>query len=78
MQSVNLINGNIITLDEDNPNVSSLYIENGKIHSINQQVKNTQIIDLKGTKEIKPTSISRIVIGSETVRLFSGYTKFEL
>ena len=72
MQSVNLINGNIITLDEDNPNVSSLYIENGKIHSINQQVKNTQIIDLKGTKEIKPTSISLIIIGSDNDMFCSG------
>ena len=32
----NLINANIITLDNNNPNIKSLTIENGKIKSINK------------------------------------------
>ena len=52
MKSLNLINGNIITLDENNPNCSSLYIENGEIHSFNNIVKKAHTIDLHGATVI--------------------------
>ena len=48
MQSLNLINGNIITLDENNPQVSSLCIQNGKIMDIDRIVTDAETIDLNG------------------------------
>ena len=52
MQSLNLINGNIITLDEQNPSASSLCIENGKISSLNVNMPNYKTIDLNGATVI--------------------------
>ena len=46
MQSINLVNGNIITLDKQCPIASAVYIENGKIKNINQKVKSDQTINL--------------------------------
>ena len=48
MESLKIINCNIITLDENNPSASSLYIENGRIKEIDGTSKSTQIIDLNG------------------------------
>ena len=48
MESLKIINCNIITLDENNPRASSLYIENGRIKEIDGTSKSTQIIDLNG------------------------------
>ena len=52
MQSLHLVNGNIITLDKQCPIASSVYIENGKIKNINQKVKSDQTIDLNGATVI--------------------------
>ena len=52
MQSLNLINGNIITLDASNPLISSLSICNGKIHSTNQLVQDAETLDLNGATVI--------------------------
>ena len=38
MQSLNLINGNIITLDDENPVISSLSINDGKIVEKNGKI----------------------------------------
>ena len=48
----NLINGNIITLDNANPNAHSLSVENGKIKLINEINKRFDTIDLKGATVI--------------------------
>ena len=52
MQSLNLINGNIITLDKQNPTASSLCIENGQISSLNSNILNAKTIDLNGATVI--------------------------
>ena len=52
MQSLNLINCNVITLDENKPSASSLYIANGKIKYIDKIVKNSKIVDLNGATVI--------------------------
>jgi len=52
MESLNLINGNIITLDSANPAVSSISISNGKINGINQLIKGVKTLDLKGATVI--------------------------
>ena len=44
----NFINSNIITLNQQNPIVHSITIENGKISQINKPNKNYKSIDLKG------------------------------
>ena len=48
MSSLNIINGNIITLDENNPSATSIFIENGKIMDIDRIVTDTETIDLNG------------------------------
>ena len=52
MQSLNLINGNIITLDDRNPILYSLSICNGKINSTNKLLKNVETLDLNGATVI--------------------------
>ena len=47
MNSINLINGNIITLNEKLPRINSLSIDNGKISLINNINKKFDTIDLK-------------------------------
>ena len=48
MESYNLINGNIITLNAKYPTVNSISIQHGKIIRINNPKKNIINIDLKG------------------------------
>lgn len=52
MNSINLINGNIITLNEKHPRIKSLSINNGKISLINDINKKFDTIDLKGATVI--------------------------
>ena len=52
MNSINLINGNIITLNEKLPRINSLSIDNGKISLINNINKKFDTIDLKGSTVI--------------------------
>jgi len=52
MNSINLINGNIITLNEKHPRINSLSINNGKISLINDVNKKFDTIDLKGATVI--------------------------
>jgi len=52
MQSINLVNGNIITLDKQIPIASSIYIVNGKIASLNKNIKSDKKIDLHGATVI--------------------------
>ena len=52
MQSINLVNGNIITLDSKLPFAHSVNIVNGKIYSINQKVKSDNTINLNGATVI--------------------------
>ena len=52
MNSINLINGNIITLNDKYPRIKSLSINNGKISLINDINKNFNTIDLKGATVI--------------------------
>ena len=52
MNSINLINGNIITLNEKHPRIKSLSINNGKISLINDVNKQFDTIDLKGATVI--------------------------
>ena len=52
MQSINLVNGNIITLDSKLPFAHSVNIVNGRIHSINETVKSDNTINLKGATVI--------------------------
>ena len=47
-ENLNLINANIITLDIYNPSATSVIIEKGKIHSLNQINSKYRTIDLKG------------------------------
>jgi predicted amidohydrolase YtcJ len=47
-QPINLVNGNIITLDENCPHANSLSIVNGKITSINSPIINAKTINLHG------------------------------
>jgi len=52
MNSINFINGNIITLDQEFPKAHSLSINNGRISLINDINKNFNTIDLKGATVI--------------------------
>ena len=52
MNSINFINGNIITLNEQYPKIKSLSIENGKIALLNNINKKFDTIDLKGATVI--------------------------
>ena len=52
MDSINLINGNIITLDKRYPKIHSLSIENGKISLINDINKKFNTINLNGATVI--------------------------
>ena len=52
MNSINFINGNIITLNEQYPKINSLSIENGKIALLNNINKKFDTIDLKGATVI--------------------------
>ena len=52
MNSINFINGNIITLNEQFPKLESLSIENGKIALLNNVNKKFDTIDLKGATVI--------------------------
>ena len=52
MQSLNLINGNILTQDEQNPKASSVYIEDGKIKQLNFTQNNAKTINLDGATVI--------------------------
>ena len=45
---INLINGQIITLDPALPTTNSIYINKGKIFSLGERIKNAKIIDLQG------------------------------
>ena len=47
-ENLNLINANIITLDNSNPKATSIIIEQGRIHSLNQINSKYKTIDLKG------------------------------
>ena len=46
MQSFNLINGNIITLNDNEPIVNSLSVDKGKIISLNKTISKFKTIDL--------------------------------
>ena len=52
MESLNLINGNIITQDKANPIASSVYIENGKIKHLNSICNKVKTINLDGATVI--------------------------
>ena len=52
MRSVNIINGNIITLNSQHPQVDSLSIDDGKIISINKTSSKFKTLDLKGATVI--------------------------
>ena len=52
MDSINFINGNIITLDKRYPKIHSLSIENGKISLINDINKKFNTINLNGATVI--------------------------
>ena len=52
MESLHLINGNIITQDKANPIASSVYIENGKIKTLNVKHNNVKTINLHGATVI--------------------------
>ena len=48
-ENINLINGNIISLDSHNSDIlHSISIENGKIINFNKPISNARTIDLKG------------------------------
>ena len=52
MQSYNLVNGNIITLNDDFPTITSITISNGKIESINSPNPAYESKDLSGATVI--------------------------
>ena len=52
MRSLNLINGNIITLNSKFPEANSLSINNGEIISINKTTSKFKTLDLKGATVI--------------------------
>ena len=49
---INLVNGNIITLDESCPSADTISMENGKISGINAIDHNHKSIDLQGATVI--------------------------
>ena len=49
---INLVNGNIITLDESCPSADTISLENGKIAGINAKDHNHKSIDLQGATVI--------------------------
>ena len=52
MQSYNLVNGNIITLNDDFPTITSITISDGKIESINSPNSAYESKDLSGATVI--------------------------